>query len=162
MEISPLSVPEILFLLGVTESHYDYIFSCKYVMFPCVFMLDFIFSQSLRVTKCCPILKLRSHRGNIVSQHLCNKVMKSYYQTVKKDEVVFAPSVVVMSEVNLYQEAYIKACSILRVIPEKVVGRASHRDIRLRGEASEIAKFWIEDDNECKNSINIYHLKYCH
>jgi hypothetical protein len=47
-------------------------------------------------------------------------------------------------------------------MPDKVVGRASHRDIRLRGEASEIAKFWIEDDIECKNSMNIYHSKYYH
>ena len=76
--------------------------------------------------------------------------MKSYYQTVKKNDVVFPPSIVVMSDVNLYQEAYIKACSILRVVPEKVVGRASHRDIRLRAEASDIAKFWIEEDNQCK------------
>lgn len=76
--------------------------------------------------------------------------MESYYKAVKKEDLVFAPSVIVMSEVNLYQETYIKACSILRVAPEKVVGRASHRDTRLRGEASEVAKFWIEDDNQCK------------
>lgn len=77
--------------------------------------------------------------------------MKGYYQNVNKADIVYAPSVVVKSEVNHYQESYVSACNILRVGPEKVVGRASFRDIRLRNEASDIAKFWIEDENLCKS-----------
>ena len=82
--------------------------------------------------------------------------MKGYYQTVKKDDLVLPPSVVVQSEVSLYRDAYLSACSILRVAPEKGVGRASQRTNHLRNEANEIAKFWIEDDNQCKRLMISY------
>ena len=60
-------------------------------------------------------------------------------------------------ESTLNRDAYLSACSILRVAPEKGVGRASHRANHLRIEASEIAKFCVEDDNQCKRLM----ISYC-
>ena len=73
----------------------------------------------------------------------------------QKERSSTPPSVAVQPELTLYRDAYLSACSILRVAPEKGVGRASHRANHLRIEASEIAKFWIEDDNQCKRLMSI-------
>ena len=83
------------------------------------------------------------------------KGMNDYYRTVPLSDVVFYPSAIASSEVNLYQDAYIVACNTLAVASQKKVGRPSFRHDRLREEASKIAKFWIEDDNPCKINLQL-------
>ena len=80
--------------------------------------------------------------------------MKSFYQVVKQADLVYAPSVVVISPIYRYQDTYKEVCHILRVCPVKKVGRSSFMANKLRETADEIAKYWIEEDNPCKHVVN--------
>lgn len=76
--------------------------------------------------------------------------MNRYYKTVAQADVVFAPSAVVSTESSRFQEAYNIACDVLGVSRVKQVGRSSFQSNKLRTSATEIATFWIGDDNHCK------------
>jgi hypothetical protein len=83
------------------------------------------------------------------------KGMNDYYMAVPLSDVVFHPSAIASTVKNFYQEAYIVACETLAVAPQKKVGRPSFRHDRLREEASNIANFWIEEDNPCKINLSM-------
>jgi hypothetical protein len=81
---------------------------------------------------------------------VAQEAMHKYYKTVPLADVIFSPSVRVLSETNLYKQAYNLACKTFAVAPQKKVGRPSFRHDHLREQANDIPKFWIEDDNPCE------------
>jgi hypothetical protein len=80
--------------------------------------------------------------------------MKRFYPVVMQADLVYAPSVVVISAMDRYQDTYKEVCQILRVHPLKKVGRSSFKANKLREAADEIARYWIDEENPCKLLIN--------
>ena len=77
--------------------------------------------------------------------------MKGFYQVVKHEDLTYAKTLVVSLGANRFERVY--PARQLGVKPLNQVGRSSVRANKQRETVTEIAKYWIKDENPCRHSV---------